>query len=59
MPTTTLFVRSSASPSTIETCVSSGGSLGNKHSPGRPTVATISRSDVRRTLNFASTFAKT
>ncbi len=54
------LVRSlAASPPTIETFISSGGSPGNHHSPGRPTVATISRSDERRTLNFASTFAKT
>ena len=44
---------------TIETFISSGGSPGNQHSPGRPTVATISGRMRRRTLSFASTFAKT
>ncbi len=58
MPTWTLFVRSSASPQTIEAFISSGGSPGHQHSPGRPPIA-ISRSDMRRILNFTSTFAKT
>ena len=48
-----------ASPPTIETFISSGWSPGNQHSPGRPTVATISGRMRRRTLSFASTFAKT